>query len=210
MSQPKQARSHATRGRLVDAAATCLIDLGISGASTSAVASRAEVSQGALFKHFTSKPLLLAACVERILGGFFDAFRLDVAARLAAAPYSPEARLKAAVGALWQIFRRAEMHAVFEVYLAARTDTTLAAALTPILERHRSKILTEAARLFPEFATPASAACFETAVDAVVYAMQGVIVGVFSPDAAAEAQHLAFFERLAQHELALAATRAVC
>ena len=192
---PKQARSTRTRARLVEAATQTLVTRGMSGASTAAMAGEAGVSQGALFKHFPTKAVLLAESVAQILAGFIADFRADLAARAGA---SLREQVAHAVAALWRIFRRDEMQAVLEVYLAARTDAALGATLAPILERHRENILAEAARLFPELAASID---FPGVVDAVVYAMQGVIVGVFSRDDAGDARHLAFFERLALREL---------
>ena len=60
-----QARSRATRVRLLQATAAALEELGYAGASTTEVARRAGVSQGALYKHFPSKVQLLAA-LERL------------------------------------------------------------------------------------------------------------------------------------------------
>ena len=205
---PQQSRSLETRARLIAAAAQALVDLGFQGASTSQVAGLAGVSQGALFKHFPTKADLLAACVEALLGGYVREFRDDMASRLGAgAQHAPRERVDAAVAALWRIFRKEGMRAVFEVYVAARTDAALAAELGPILERHRAAILVEAARLLPEIAAAPDEAAF--AIDAVVYAMQGAALGVFAPDARAEAEQVAFFTRLAEHELerALAAAR---
>jgi AcrR family transcriptional regulator len=194
---PQQSRSVATRARLVEAAAGALIDLGFAGTSTAAVAERAGVSQGALFKHFPSKADLLAACVEAVLAGYVEDFRAGVIP--AATGAAPHQRIRPAVAALWSIFRKPGMHAVFEIYVAARTDPALASRLGPILERHRATILAEAHRLLPELA--AVPADITIAVDAVVYAMQGVALGLFAPDERADAEHLAFFTRLAEHEL---------
>jgi AcrR family transcriptional regulator len=200
----KQARSERTRASLVDAAARTLATTGFQKASTQAVAAAAGCSQGALFKHFPDKAHLLAACVERILAGFVADFRADMTRRRAAAPRDLEDRLAPAVAALWRIFRRPEMQAVLEVYVAARTDEALGRALTPILERHREDILAEAVHVFPELGGVPD---FAGVVDAVVYAMQGVVVGLFAPDGAADAAHLAFFQRLAARELEAAIDR---
>jgi AcrR family transcriptional regulator len=197
MPVPKQARSQATRARIVEAAAQALARHGFQKASTPFIAGLAEVSQGALFKHFPTKAALLAACLERLLGSFILDFRADVAARLGPARSLKE-RVAVAVGALWRCFRRTEMHAVFEVYVAARTDEELARALAPILDGHRGNILAEARGLFPELG---AADDFGAVVDAVVYAMQGVVLGLFAPDGADDASHVAFFERLALREL---------
>ena len=201
MAEPQQERSHATRARLVEAAAACLMELGYSGASTAVVAKGAGVSQGALFKHFATKADLLAACLQQILANFVRRF----ADELAAAPHRPPPeRIRPAIAALWRIFRAPGMRVVFELYVVARTDAALAAQLEPILTRHREAILAEARRLFPELPLGPE---FDAAVDAVVYAMQGVVLGLFAPDGAADAAHLAFFERLAQHELEHALAR---
>jgi AcrR family transcriptional regulator len=194
--EPQQERSHATRARLVESAARCLVDLGYANASTAAVARHAGVSQGALFKHFATKADLQSACLERILADCVATFR----AELSTTPRLPlTERIPPAVAALWRIFRAPGMRAVFEVYVVARTDAALAAQLEPILTRHRESILVEGRRLFPELLPRPD---FDDAIDAVVYAMQGVALGLFAPDGAADAAHLVFFERLARHELA--------
>ncbi len=188
-------RSHVTRRKIVDAAGRALTRRGFGGASTQVVAAAAGVSQGALFKHFSTKAHLFAASVEKILGGLVERFRADVGAPPAS---SVDDRIAAAVAALWDIFRRPEMQAVFEVYVAARTDAALGRALAPILDRHRDNIHAEARRVFPELAAATELA---SVVDAVVYAMQGVVLGLFAPDRATDVEHLAFFERLARREL---------
>lgn len=200
LREPQQARAHATRARLVEAAAECLSASGYQSTTTQSVASRAGVSQGALFKHFPTKASLLSASVAHVLARLVEVFSSDPSlASLTRLPI--DQRIGPAVHALFRIFRRDEMHAVFEVYMAARTDEALAAALGPILEHHRLRILEQAALVFPELA---ASPAFAPAVDAVVYAMQGVIIGMFTADDRAEAQHLAFFERLARRELAFA------
>jgi AcrR family transcriptional regulator len=195
VGEPKQARSVATRGRILQAACEALMDRGYGGASTQVIATLAGVSQGALFKHFATKAALLASSIEQLLAGFIGEFRRGLGDPT---DREPLARVAPAVAELWKIFRRPEMQAVLEVYLAARTDRALGAALGPILDRHRENILAEARRILPELAGVTD---FSSVVDAVVYAMQGVIVGVFTPDRQSDAVHLAFFERLALREL---------
>jgi AcrR family transcriptional regulator len=193
---PQQARAVATRGRLIDAARSLLAEEGMRGTTTAAVAARAQVSQGALFKHFPTKLELLAASTEAVLRSLVDAFPAGLPAR---PPKELDARLRVGVAALWRVFRLPAMQGVFEVYLAARTDPELGRALSPLLTAHRENILAEARALLPELASEPALA---SAVDAVVYAMQGVALGVFSSDEHREREHLAFFERLAARELA--------
>lgn len=204
--RPKQARSQRTRDTIIAAAAGALVELGYQKASTPAIAAKAGVSQGALYKHFPEKPQLLAACIERILATFVTDFRAGIATQRSPRAGLPD-RVAHAVTALWAIFRRPEMQAVFEVYVAARTDRALGRALSPIIDRHRANILDAAVLVFPEVAAVPD---FPSVVDAVVYAMQGVVLGIFAPEeseAAAEAAHLAFFQRLASRELEAALAR---
>jgi AcrR family transcriptional regulator len=187
----QQARAVLTRSRLLDATVAALVELGVAGASTTSIATRAGVSQGALFKHFATKAELLAAAVEGALARFVATFQREMSRR--------PCEIHDAFTVLWAIFREPEMRAVFEVYIAARTDPALAALLAPILARHRAAILAEAHRLFPVI--PAARADLDAAIDAIVYAMQGAALGIFVPDHDAEAQQLAFLERLATREL---------
>ncbi len=192
-----QARSVMTKLRLTEAAAAQIVEAGLAGTSTSAVAQRAGLSQGALFKHFPSKPDLLAAAVEYLLAVFVAEFGREIARSRKRKSNDP---VHASCVVLWRIFRKAEMRAVFEVYVAARTDEELARRLAPILEEHRKNIFLQAGLLFPE--VKGKREDFEAAVDAVVYAMQGAALGLFAPDPDAEIEHLAFLERLARRELA--------
>lgn len=199
LPRPQQLRSQLTRARLVEAAARCIAVQGYAGASTAVVAQAAGVSQGALFKHFPTKAQLLAASVESILADMVVRFRSDAMERLVrAAPTTVEERIAPAIAALWAIFRAPDMPAVFDVYVAARTDEALAAELTPLLDSHRSRVLGEAHVLFPEHAAHPD---FDGVIDAVVYAMQGAALGMFAPDSESEARYLALFERLARREL---------
>jgi AcrR family transcriptional regulator len=196
---PQQARSIATRARLVEAAKECLVAHGYAGASTAVVAQAAGVSQGALFKHFPGKAQLFGAASASILAGFVEAFRVEAAVRLGERrPRSIDARLAPAIAALWAIFRQPEMRALFEVYVAARTDAQLEAELAPLLVAHRASILAEARALLPELARHPD---LDAVIDAIVYAMQGAVLGLFGADHAADERHLAFFERLARREL---------
>ena len=105
------------------------------------------------------------------------------------------------VAALWRVFRVPAMQGLFEIYLAARTEPELGRAIEPLLLAHRENIHREARALLPELAAHPGLA---HGVDAVVWAMQGVALGVFSSDERREREYLDFFERLAIHELAAA------
>lgn len=197
---PQQARSIRTRKVLVEAAAACLVDYGYAGASTLVVAERAGLSQGSVFKHFPVKQQLLAAAVAELLVQLSARFQDEVVARLPAVAGKPwTERVAPAVDVMWTIFRSAELRAVYEVYIAARTEPALDAELDGIVADHRSRILGLAQMVFPELRAHVA---FEDAVATVVFAMQGASVGLFGTGVRNEQEILAFFERLAQRELA--------
>lgn len=171
---PQQDRARLTRGRLLDASIEAIVERGVAGASTSEIVRRAGVSQGALFKHFPTKAALLAAAAEHLFAGLVDDFRRAFrgAARSASAG---DARVVAAIEELGRVFREPRLQAAFELYLAARTQPDLRAALAPALVAHRANLGREAAALFPEAA--ARHPRFAAVVDAVVDAMQGAAIG---------------------------------
>jgi AcrR family transcriptional regulator len=186
-----------TRERIVAAATRCLVERGYAGASTAVVAQEAGVSQGALFKHFPEKTALLGACMEGTLAGLVARFQREMKAKVpAGAPL--EERLTRGVAALWAVFRRREMRAVFELYVAARTDQALEGVLAPTLATHRERILNEARRLFPEASAHPE---FPMVIDAIVYAMQGASLELFAPNRGEDRRLLALFERMARSEM---------
>lgn len=189
---PVQLRGRVTRNKIVEAVASVLAEAGLAGSTTAAIAQRAGISHGAVFRHFPTKADLLAATVEDQLARFVVAFQAGVG-RPGADP------VHTACTVLWRIFRRPEMRGIFEIYVAARTDAPLTARLAPILEQHRARIFEQARVMFPVAAKRHKD--FDGAIDAIVYAMQGAALGLFSPNAADEVVHLAFLERLAHREL---------
>jgi AcrR family transcriptional regulator len=193
----QQQRSQITRGYIIEGAILALVNRGYQGATTPIIAQFAEVSQGALFRHFANKATIVIEAVEALLARFVSDFRDEVKALRD--PYAPDlkARVAVAVRALWSIFRRPEMVAVFEVYLAAHTDRELEHALKPVLEKHQDAILDEARTLFHEISDEQD---FISVVNAVVYAMQGCAVSPFA-NPGGDDELRDFFERLALREL---------
>lgn len=176
---PKQARAIATRNKIVDAAIGCLRDLGYAGTSTTAVAKRAGVSQGALFKHFPAKPLLLATATERVFEEMRERFVVQVLARLEEG-FEAGKETEIGLAVLWEIYTDPTLSGVFELYLATRTDPVLRGALEPVVTAHFDGILQIASLLFPAAAgTPR----FEHAVTSIMLTLQGaaIMVGI-APD----------------------------
>lgn len=135
-------RRASARERLERAAIDALVQVGASGASTTEICRRAELSQGALFQHYPSKQALLVAAVGRL----YDELRAEVLARYAAVPPGP-GRVRAVLALTWEAFSDPRSVATLELYHQARTDRELHALLSPMLDAHAQALLAEAARL---------------------------------------------------------------
>ena len=195
-ARPRQARSIATRLRLLDATIECLVECGYASMTTAAVCKAAGVSQGALFKHFSTKAALLAATVEHLFGGLI----LDFRRSLEGAPEDEDGdRIGSALRLLERAFREPRLLAGFELYVAARTDRELRASLEPVVAAHREALRLEARALFPTAA--ADSPDFDAFVDVVLSAIQGRALGsLASPDPRGEVREQVTLYRLARAE----------
>ena len=189
-SRPQQARSFLTRRKLLAACVACLRDLGVAGTTTSAVSARAGVSQGALFKHFPSKPALLAAAAEH--------WSLERVAALRSAFGGDRDGGAAFVGRLWEVVCDPDAAVGFELEVAARTDAELGEALGPSLRMLRHEVHRRARAFLPDVA--ASHPRFEAAVDTLWNALRGAALARSSH--AKVDPELAYLEDWARGELA--------
>jgi AcrR family transcriptional regulator len=126
---PQQERSRATRQRLLEAALDCLVEYGWAGSTTTVVAEKAGVSRGAQLHHFPTRASLVLAAVEHLS----ERRAYEIRAEAAALP--PGARLDGAVDMLVAGFTGPLFAAALEVWVAARTDPELRAALVPLEAR---------------------------------------------------------------------------
>jgi len=189
----QQERRAGTRRALLEATSACLIAEGYAGTTTTAVCRRAGVSQGALFKHFSAKGLLLGAAAEHL----FDQLTERFLARFAAIERStndPGERVDRAVQLLWEMFESDEFAASLELELAARTDPALRRVLGAVLTRHAERVRAQAAALFPT----AGGEHYDRTLDLVLEVMVGMAV---SRIADPEPEH---YQRLLDHVCALA------
>jgi AcrR family transcriptional regulator len=171
----QQQRREETRRRLLDATITVLMEQGYARLTTVEVAKRAGTSQGAIFTHFDTKADLLCASVELL----FPRLIQDYLAGLGSLP-SGRDRISAAIQGLWIIFQRPELQAAIELYVAARTDPELQAALAAMEGPHRDNLVRVARELFPEAAAHKE---FEAVIELVIDAVQGgAIARVARPD----------------------------
>jgi len=159
-----------TRRRLLDAAVETLVEVGYAGATTTAICTRAGVSQGALFKHFEAKAALIAATAEHLLADLLASYRAAFAR--AARRDDP---VSAAVAALVDVFASARLHAAFDLYVASRTDPELRAVLRPVLVQHMTNLEALARDLFPGAAVDDER--FGAIVSLAVNALQGAALG---------------------------------
>ena len=159
-------RRRSTRAALLAATTAALLDDGHADVTTSAIARRAGVSQGALYKHFATKQELLAAAAEHLYDVMIARF-LDRFGHLVGHDDVPGAT----VDLLWEMFNRPEMAVAMELTVAARTDPELRARLEPVVARHAARMRGVAADLFPEVAGTAE---YEALLDLTLEAMLGM------------------------------------
>ena len=139
-SLPVQARAWETRTRILDAAVTCLAEVGYAGATTTAILERAGVSRGSLLHQFPSKDELLVAAVGHLAEArtselIAEPPRCDRRAGSAAERGDQDGSIDVAVETLWASLHGPLFTATVELWVAARTRPGLRAVLQS--EEHR-------------------------------------------------------------------------
>jgi AcrR family transcriptional regulator len=124
---PQEERTRAMRQRLLEATLQCLVERGWSGTSTTLVSQRAGVSRGAQLHHFPTKADLVIAAVEHIA-----TVRREELADAAAALPQGERRTREVLELLGEHFTADVFAAALELWVAARTDPQLLAAVEPL------------------------------------------------------------------------------
>jgi AcrR family transcriptional regulator len=119
-------RSAAMQKRLLDATVSALYERGYGGTTTLEVQQRAGVSRGALLHQFSTRTELIIAAVDHLahqrLDDFVDRMRRE----------APEnGRTEWAVRVIWSSHEGPLFTAALELWLAARNDSELLAALLP-------------------------------------------------------------------------------
>lgn len=171
-------RIESTRRRLFDAALAAVAEAGHAGATTAEIARRAGISQGMIFKIASTKSQLLAESVHDLFARLVD----DWETAFLAIDRRRD-RVRAAIELLDASYRRPELTAAFELYLATRTDAVLAEGLREVAERHRADVRALAERLFPEAAR--TEGCIAAAVDLAMDTLQGeALSSLANPDGA--------------------------
>ncbi|WP_245975565.1 TetR/AcrR family transcriptional regulator [Amycolatopsis palatopharyngis] len=112
---------------MLDATIDCLVEVGYARTSMLEICARAGVSKGAVQHHFNDKAELMAAAVEHLTGRLKEQ-------RLAEVDDLPAGteRIPAAIDLLWEAYSGTLSTAVTELWVAARTDPELRAAMRPV------------------------------------------------------------------------------
>jgi len=139
-------RRQGTMGLLIEATIGCLNDLGYAHTSTQAIALRAGLSQGAIFRHFPTRQDLMVATAEALAVRFLQAYR----ERLAQAQVATEHRIDAAMRALADVTSTPDQVAWFELQMASRTDLALSEAFRPIFLRCQDDCIALGQSLLPD------------------------------------------------------------
>lgn len=127
---PQEERTRAMRARLLEATVELLVERGFSGTSTTLVSERAGVSRGAQLHHFPTKNDLVVAAVEHLT----EVRGAELAAAARALPSGPR-RTRAVLRMLGDHFSSPVFTAALELWVAARTDEALLAAVAPLEQR---------------------------------------------------------------------------
>jgi len=138
---PQEERTRAMRARLLEATVECLVEHGFAGTSTTLVSQRAGVSRGAQLHHFPTKNDLVLAAVEHLAEARGREIE-DAAAGLRGRAQ----RTRAVLDLLEAHFTGPIFTAALELWVAARTDPQLLAAVAPLEQRigreiHRQTVL---------------------------------------------------------------------
>ncbi|WP_244242502.1 TetR/AcrR family transcriptional regulator [Nocardioides seonyuensis] len=127
---PQEERTRVMRARLLEATVDLLVERGFTGTSTTLVSERAGVSRGAQLHHFPTKNDLVVAAVEHLT----ELRAAELAEAVAALP-GGKRRTRAVLEMLGDHFASPVFVAALELWVAARTDETLSAAVRPLEQR---------------------------------------------------------------------------
>ncbi|GAB3016793.1 TetR family transcriptional regulator [Nocardioides flavus (ex Wang et al. 2016)] len=127
---PQADRSRAMRARLLEATVELLVERGFAGTSTTLVSERAGVSRGAQLHHFPTKNDLVVAAVEHLT----ERRGAELAEAVGQLP-GGRRRTRAVLRMLGDHFSSPVFAAALELWVAARTDDTLLAAVSPLEQR---------------------------------------------------------------------------
>lgn len=143
MARTQQERRETTVAGLLDASIATIAEIGYARASAKVIASRAGVSDGALFRHFATMGDFMAATAREVLRR-----QLELIAQQVAAIPADGSALEAVLTVLRDLTANSNNAVVYELLIAARTDERLRSMLSDVLDEYGTKIY-DTARGFP-------------------------------------------------------------
>jgi AcrR family transcriptional regulator len=143
MARTQQQRREETVARLLDASINTIIEVGYARASAAVIAKRAQVSDGALFRHFPTMGDFMAATAREVMRRQLGLFTKQVAEIPASEP-----ALEAALTIMRDVTGNPTNAVMYELLIAARTDEKLKATLQEVLTEYANNIY-DVARSLP-------------------------------------------------------------
>jgi AcrR family transcriptional regulator len=143
MARTQQERREETIARLLDASIATIVEVGYARTSAKVVAQRAEVSDGALFRHFPTMGDLMAATAHEA-----GRRQLEVAAKRIADIPSDRPAIEEILAIIRDLTGNSTNTVIYELMVAARTDEKLRYTLQEVMTAYVAKIY-QAARAVP-------------------------------------------------------------
>lgn len=190
MARTQQQRREEMVARLLDASIATITEVGYARASAAVITKRANVSVGALFRHFDSMSDFMAATACEVMRRVLD----EISKKVAEIPADRPA-LEAALTIVRDVTGNSTNTVMYELMVAARTDEKLKATLQHALVQYGAKIHDTAKALpgadsVPEEHFPALVAVLTNTFDGAA------LVRAVLPQPEIEAQRIALLASL--------------
>jgi AcrR family transcriptional regulator len=145
MARTQQQRREDTIARLLDASIATIIEVGYARASAKMITQRAQVSDGALFRHFPTMGDFMAATAQ-------EAGRrlLEAAARRVAAIPADKPTLEEALTIVRDVTASSTNTVIYELAVAARTDDKLRETLREVMAMYMAEIFETVRAVLPD------------------------------------------------------------
>jgi len=166
-------RREGTIRKLLDAAVETLIEVGYAEASVQRICARAEVSQGALFRHFATREALMVAVGEDLGAQMLERYRK----RFLSLPKGQN-DVAGAMKLVREACRSRMNQAWYELAMAARTNDNLRKGLEPVARHYYADITALARELLPELAAKLGES-FDVLVTTIIAVFDGEVVHRF-------------------------------
>lgn len=146
-------RTADARRRAIAAAVACLDTKGYAATTIADIAVHAGLSKGAVMHHFPDKVAIMTAVVDQVFADELATYQAAIDNRQ---PY--ETPLASLLDAGWRHYQRPEALAVLEVWMATRSDKSLAAAVAPTFAAIKAQGIAKADAIMAASGIPGGAA----------------------------------------------------